>query len=116
MWQINYFRTNNEWDKEKTDNIIYLNFEDEREFRAFNNIDNNSKKILITNDEIDYSTSVIEHIKLKNFLLMIKKTTKNRFKYLLVVFIWGCNFSFLLIITVNFFIFCIKLHKSPLLF
>ena len=42
----------------------------EREFRAFNNIDNNSKKILITNDEIDYSTSVIEHIKLKDFLLM----------------------------------------------
>lgn len=73
--------------KEKTDNIIYLNFEDEREFRAFNNIDNNLKKILITNDEIDYSTSVIEHIKLKDFLLMIKKTTKNRFKYLLVVFI-----------------------------
>ena len=36
----------------------------------FNNIDNNSKKILITNDEIDYSTSVIEHIKLKDFLLM----------------------------------------------
>ncbi len=42
----------------------------EREFRAFNNIDNNSKKILITNDEINYSTSVIEHIKLKDFLLM----------------------------------------------
>lgn len=42
----------------------------EREFKAFNNIDNNSKKILITNDEIDYSTSVIEHIKLKDFLLM----------------------------------------------
>lgn len=42
----------------------------EREFRAFNKIDNNSKKILITNDEIDYSTSVIEHIKLKDFLLM----------------------------------------------
>lgn len=41
----------------------------EREFRAFNNIDNNSKKILITNDEINYSTSVIEHIKLKDFLL-----------------------------------------------
>lgn len=42
----------------------------EREFRAFNNIDNSSKKILITNDEIDYSISVVEHIKLKDFLLM----------------------------------------------
>lgn len=42
----------------------------EREFSAFANIDNTSQKIIITNDEIDYSTSTIRHIPLKEFLLM----------------------------------------------
>ena len=41
-----------------------------REFEAFKGIDNLSQKILITNDEIDYSTSVVRHIKLKDFLRM----------------------------------------------
>ena len=41
-----------------------------REFSAFDNIDNLSQKIIITNDDIDYSTSVIKHIKLKDFLEM----------------------------------------------
>ena len=41
-----------------------------REFSAFANIDNLSQKILITNDDIDYSTSTVKHIKLKEFLLM----------------------------------------------
>ena len=41
-----------------------------REFDAFRGIDNLSQKILITNDDIDYSTSVVRHIKLKVFLLM----------------------------------------------
>ncbi len=41
-----------------------------REFAAFKNIDNLSQKILITNDDIDYSTSTVKHIKLKDFLLM----------------------------------------------
>jgi hypothetical protein len=41
-----------------------------REFLAFSDIDNLSKKIIITNDDIDYSTSVVEHIKLKDFLLL----------------------------------------------
>lgn len=41
-----------------------------REISAFANIDNLSQKILITNDDIDYSTSTIKHIKLKEFLLM----------------------------------------------
>ncbi len=41
-----------------------------REFRAFQDIDNLSQKIIISNDDIDYSTSVIRHIKLKDFLLM----------------------------------------------
>ena len=41
-----------------------------REFDAFRGIDNLSQKILITNDDIDYSTSVVKHIKLKDFLMM----------------------------------------------
>lgn len=41
-----------------------------REFDAFKNIDNLSQKIIITNDDIDYSTSIVKHIKLKDFLLM----------------------------------------------
>ena len=40
----------------------------EREMGAFKNIDNLSQKILITADDIDYSTSVVRHIKLKDFL------------------------------------------------
>lgn len=42
----------------------------EREFSAFNLLSQIDKKIIITNDEIDYSTSNVEHIKLKDFLLM----------------------------------------------
>lgn len=41
-----------------------------REFAAFTNIDNTVKKILITNDDIDYSTSTVYHYKLKDFLMM----------------------------------------------
>lgn len=41
-----------------------------REFEVFCNIDNLSQKIIITNDDIDYSTSAVRHIKLKDFLLM----------------------------------------------
>ena len=29
-----------------------------------------AKRIIITNDDIDYSTSLVQHIKLKDFLLM----------------------------------------------
>ena len=42
----------------------------EREFSAFSNIDNSVKKIIITNDDIDYSTSTVYHYKLKDFLMM----------------------------------------------
>ena len=49
-----------------------------REFSAFTNIDNFSQKIIITNDDIDYSTSVIKHIKLKDFLLMESLDDINR--------------------------------------
>ena len=41
-----------------------------REFDAFKNIDNLSQKIIITNDDIDFSTSAVRHIKLKDFLVM----------------------------------------------
>ena len=41
-----------------------------REFAAFKDIDNLSQKIIITNDDIDYSTSTVRHIKLKDFLVM----------------------------------------------
>ena len=42
----------------------------EREFSAFARIDNSMLKILITNDEIDYSTSTVSHYKLADFLMM----------------------------------------------
>ncbi len=41
-----------------------------REFGAFAGIDNLSQKILITNDDIDYSTSIVRHIKLQDFLML----------------------------------------------
>lgn len=41
----------------------------QREFAAFAKLDNAGRKILITTDEIDYSTSTVQHIKLKDFLL-----------------------------------------------
>ena len=42
----------------------------DREFSAFAGIDNTVKKIIITNDEIDYSTSTVYHYKLRDFLRM----------------------------------------------
>lgn len=42
----------------------------EREMGAFENVGNDGQKVLITTDELDYSTSMVRHIKLKDFLLM----------------------------------------------
>lgn len=42
----------------------------DREMGAFANLDNMVKKVIITNDDIDYSTSTVVHIKLKDFLMM----------------------------------------------
>ena len=42
----------------------------QREFRAFENVDPLSQKILITTDELDYSTSVVRHIRFSDFLAM----------------------------------------------
>ena len=41
-----------------------------REFKPFDIIDNQIKKIIISNDELDYSTSTVSHIKFKDFVLM----------------------------------------------
>ena len=41
-----------------------------REFAGFNELDSSRKKILITNDENDFSTSTVQHILLKDFLMM----------------------------------------------
>lgn len=40
----------------------------QREFDAFNGLDNARQKILITNDDMDYSTSTVRHIRLQDFL------------------------------------------------
>jgi predicted AAA+ superfamily ATPase len=40
----------------------------QREFNAFNGLDNSRQKILITNDDMDYSTSTVRHIRLRDFL------------------------------------------------
>ncbi len=42
----------------------------EREFKAFNKMDYSYDKVLITNDTIDYSTSMVRHIKFEDFLMM----------------------------------------------
>ncbi|MCR4662054.1 MAG: ATP-binding protein [Clostridia bacterium] len=42
----------------------------EREMGAFDKVDNRNQKILITNDIIDYSTSVVKHIRFEDFLKM----------------------------------------------
>ena len=52
--------------------VAYIIAEDtayKREMSAFAGTDQTDKRILITNDDIDYSTSNVEHIILKDFLL-----------------------------------------------
>lgn len=41
-----------------------------REFKAFEKVDPLSQKILITTDELDYSTSIVRHIHFRDFLAM----------------------------------------------
>lgn len=40
----------------------------EREFSAFSRLDQSNRKISITNDELDYSTSTVDHLELIQFL------------------------------------------------
>ena len=42
----------------------------QREFRAFENVEPLSQKIIITTDELDYSTSIVRHIRFRDFLAM----------------------------------------------
>jgi len=42
----------------------------DREFGAFRSLSQIHRKIIITNDELDYSTSNVDHIKLSEFLMM----------------------------------------------
>lgn len=38
-----------------------------REFALFNKLDQSRKKIIITNDEVDFSTTTVTHMRLKDF-------------------------------------------------
>ena len=40
-----------------------------REFALFNKLDQTREKIIITNDDFDFSTSTVRHINLKEFLI-----------------------------------------------
>ena len=40
----------------------------QREFALFNTLDQSRRKIIITTDELDYSTSTVRHISLARFL------------------------------------------------
>ena len=40
----------------------------QREFALFNTLDQSRRKIMITTDEFDYSTSTVKHISLARFL------------------------------------------------
>jgi len=42
----------------------------EREFRPFARLDNSCQKIVISNDDIDFSTSTVRHIRFSDFVLM----------------------------------------------
>ena len=42
----------------------------EREFGAFSKMDNSTQKIVISNDDIDFSTSTVRHIRFRDFVEM----------------------------------------------
>ena len=42
----------------------------EREFSAFNRLDNSCQKIVVSNDELDYSTSTVRHVRFRDFVMM----------------------------------------------
>ena len=46
----------------------------DREFGAFSTLDNSCQKIVITNDEIDYSTSTVKHIRFRDLVWMEELT------------------------------------------
>ena len=44
----------------------------EREFGAFSKLDNSCQKIVISNDDIDFSTSTVRHIRFRDFVQMVE--------------------------------------------
>ena len=69
--EIDFLATGN--GKEYLIQVAYSVAEDstyDREFALFNKLDQSRRKILITNDAVDYSTSTVEHIALSGFLMM----------------------------------------------
>ena len=69
--EIDFLATGN--GKEYLIQVAYSVAEDstyDREFALFNKLDQSRRKILITNDAVDYSTSTVEHIALPEFLMM----------------------------------------------
>ena len=49
--------------------VVFMEKTWKREFSAFSGIPAIDRKIMITNDDIDYSTSAVEHIRLSDFLI-----------------------------------------------
>ena len=69
--EIDFYATKN--GKSYLVQVAYSIADDEtynREFALFNKLDQSIRKIIITNDDIDYSTSTVQHIMLKDFLGM----------------------------------------------
>lgn len=69
--EIDFLATGN--GKEYLIQVAYSVAEDstyDREFALFNKLDQSRRKILITNDAVEYSTSTVEHIALSGFLMM----------------------------------------------
>lgn len=69
--EIDFYATKN--GKSYLVQVAYSIADDEtynREFALFNKLDQSMRKIIITNDDIDYSTSTVQHIMLKDFLGM----------------------------------------------
>jgi predicted AAA+ superfamily ATPase len=57
----------------------------QREFALFNTLDQSRRKIIITTDEFDYSTSTVRHVSLtlpilflKNYFIILNFTKRNR--------------------------------------
>ncbi len=80
-YKINVYNKNGkeiDFVAQKENKIYYIqatySLVDEKEYqrkvKSFKYLDNLSQKIIISNDDIDYSTSTVKHIKLKDFLLM----------------------------------------------
>ena len=69
--EIDFYATKN--GKSYLVQVAYSIADDEtykREFALFNKLDQSIRKIIITNDDLDYSTSTVQHIMLRDFLSM----------------------------------------------